>query len=159
MMAFMLINTAICYGEIILGYIAPSLNYGVIEEFIFTVCYKYRFMITDVFLMYLDPSVQMQQRNFVIAVAVFFISIILIFVALGLYKSWGKPVAIGFIVLIIVNMLVSFILLFVPYVLISLVIQVLLIFALGMTMRHINKCSKKKNNGEKRDKTISGYNI
>ncbi len=158
MMALMLTNTAVCYSGVILENITSSLNYGVIEEFIFTVCYNYRFMITDVFLMDLDPSVQMQQRNFVIEVSVFFISIFLIVFALGLYKSWGKFVAVGFIVLISINIFVSFILVFAPHVLILFALQVVLIFALCMTVRHINKCSEKKKSVE-RNKTISGYNI
>ncbi|MBQ8057473.1 MAG: hypothetical protein IJ275_03955 [Ruminococcus sp.] len=142
-MVWMLINTAVCYSGVIFKNVTLSLNY-VIEELIFSICHNYRFMITDVFLMDLDPSVQMQQRNFVIEVAVFIVSILLIFLALGLYKSWGKPVAIIFIVLICVNILVSFILIYVPHVLVLLVLQALLIFALGMTVRHINKCSKEK---------------
>ena len=145
-MTWMLINTAVCYSGVILENVAPNLTYGATGDFVFSICYNYRFMITDVFLMDLDPSVQMQQRNFVIQVSVFIISILLIFLALGLYKSWGKPVAIGFIVLICANILVSFILLFVPYVLILLVLQMFLIFALGMTLRHLNKCSKEKKN-------------
>ena len=158
MITLMLINTAVCYSGVILENATSSLNYSVIEEFVFTVCYNYRFMITDVFLMDLDPSIQMQQRNFVIQVLVLFISVFLIVFAFGLYKSWGKFVAGGFIVLISINILVSFILIFAPHVLILLALQVLLIFALGMTVRHLNKSSDKKESVD-RNKTISGYNI
>ena len=143
--ALLFFNTAVCYcGVFFEGYLISLMSGSFIEDILFSVCYHYRFMITDMFLMDLDPSVAMQQRNIVIQIAVFFVSLAIIFVALGLYKSWGKYVAICFIVLVSINIIVSFILIFVPYLLISVALQVFLIIALSMTIRHLNKKAKKK---------------
>lgn len=139
----MLFNAAILYATFIAEYIkagsTDSLYDTFLGDFIDGFCFNYRFMITDVFLMDYEVTEQIAQRHFVIEIVVVVVCLLLIFLATRLYKTHAKPIATVFIVLVSVNMLFSFLLLFVPHVLILTAVHILLIVALSLTIVHTNK--------------------
>ncbi len=139
----MLFNAAILYATFIAEYIkagsTDSLYDTFLGDFIDGFCFNYRFMITDVFLMDYEVTGQIAHRHFVIEIVVVVVCLLLIFLATRLYTSWAKPIATVFIVLVSVNMLLSFLLLFVPHVLILTAVHILLIVALSLTIVHTNK--------------------